>query len=97
MCSESKTTKPARLKFVNGEVDIQGLDGDVLDDGFVDLVWPDAPREKPVDEAGRDEEDNDDAEEGQAARPTRSPREPSKEEIDGHELTHAPHRSWCAA
>ena len=117
MCSESKTTKPVRPEFVNDEVDLQGLDGEVLDDGFADLVWPDAPRETPVDEAGRDEEeaeeeaeeaeeeeeedeeeeDNDaervicnEAEEGQAAKPIRSPREPSKEEIDEHQLTHVP-------
>ena len=63
VCSESKTAKPVRPKFVNDEVDRQGLGGDVLDDGFADLAWPGAPKETLVDEAGRDEED-DDAEEG---------------------------------
>ena len=43
-----------------------------------------------------DEEDGDDsAEEGQQAKAIRAPNEPTKQEIEDHELTHIPFRDWC--
>ena len=36
-----------------------------------------------------------DAEEGRIARPAMTPYQPSKREVDDHELTHMPYRNWC--
>ncbi len=46
---------------------------------------------------GVDGADNidEDAEEGRAARVMKDPEAPSREEIERHNITHLPYRSWC--
>ena len=36
-------------------------------------------------------------EESESARPVKGPGAPSVRQVEEHELTHLPHRSWCAA
>ena len=55
--------------------------------------------EKDKSEDTMDDEDDEDkeegAEEGQQAKGIRDPQEPTKQEIEDHELTHIPFRDWC--
>ena len=42
------------------------------------------------------DQDHDETDESQAAKPLPQPRKPSPEEVAAHELTHLPYRSWCS-
>ena len=66
-------------------------------DGRSNLEWPDASvkTNRKADEDNNAERiDCQGEEEGQTAISIKAPREPSKEEVDDHELTHVPYRSW---
>lgn len=48
-----------------------------------------------MDEGRTEEEAGEDSAEGQWPKPAPQPDQPTKAQIQGHELTHSPFRSWC--
>ena len=61
-----------------------------------DVAWEECEdKETPTEQEMEETHSDQEAEEGHTAIAATTPRQPSRREIEEHELTHVPFRSWC--